>query len=42
MSVAHDLLGSTLPIIQAPMAGVQGHALAAAVHGAGGSRCWRP
>ena len=36
MSVAHDLLGSTLPIIQAPMAGVQGHALAAAVHGAGG------
>ena len=36
MSVVHDLLGSTLPIIQAPMAGVQGHALAAAVHGAGG------
>ena len=36
MSVAHDLLGSTLPIIQAPMAGVQGHVLAAAVHGAGG------
>ena len=26
-----DLLATTLPIIQAPMAGVQGHALAAAV-----------
>ena len=31
-----DLLGTVLPIIQAPMAGVQGHALAAAVSQAGG------
>ena len=30
------LLGTELPIIQAPMAGVQGHALAAAVANAGG------
>lgn len=35
---SHDLcalLGITLPVLQAPMAGVQGHALAAAVCGAG-------
>ena len=31
-----DLLGVELPIVQAPMAGVQGHALAAAVCAAGG------
>src|SRR5438876_5775611 len=31
-----ELLGIELPIIQAPMAGVQGHALAAAVSTAGG------
>jgi nitronate monooxygenase len=31
-----DLLGVDLPIVQAPMAGVQGHALAAAVSLAGG------
>lgn len=31
-----NFLGTTLPIIQAPMAGVQGHALAAAVSQAGG------
>jgi len=31
-----ELLGIDLPIIQAPMAGVQGHALAAAVSNAGG------
>ncbi len=31
-----DLLGVELPIVQAPMAGVQGHALAAAVSAAGG------
>lgn len=31
-----DLLGIELPIIQAPMAGVQGHALTVAVSGAGG------
>jgi len=30
------MLGIDLPIIQAPMAGVQGHALAAAVSNAGG------
>jgi nitronate monooxygenase len=32
----HDLLGIELPIIQAPMAGVQGSALAVAVSNAGG------
>src|SRR5207245_4428990 len=32
-----ELLGIELPIIQAPMAGVQGHALAAAVSNAGGT-----
>jgi len=32
----HDLLGIELPIIQAPMAGVQGSALAIAVSNAGG------
>jgi nitronate monooxygenase len=32
----HELLGITLPIIQAPMAGVQGGALAIAVSNAGG------
>lgn len=32
----HDLLGTQLPIIQAPMAGVQGSALAIAVSNAGG------
>ena len=31
-----QLLGIDLPIIQAPMAGAQGHALAAAVSNAGG------
>ena len=31
-----DLLGTELPIIQAPMAGVQGSALAVAVCNAGG------
>ncbi len=31
-----SFLGSALPLIQAPMAGVQGHALAAAVSNAGG------
>ena len=31
-----DLLGTRWPIVQAPMAGVQGHALAAAVSNAGG------
>ncbi len=31
-----SFLGTTLPLIQAPMAGVQGHALAAAVCNAGG------
>jgi len=31
-----DLIDVELPIIQAPMAGVQGHALAAAVCSAGG------
>ncbi len=32
----HELLGTDVPIIQAPMAGVQGSALAAAVSNAGG------
>ena len=32
----HDLTGNTLPLIQAPMAGVQGSALARAVCAAGG------
>lgn len=36
MSLIHHLLGTKLPLIQAPMAGVQGHALAAAVCEAGG------
>ena len=36
MSAFTDLLGITLPIIQAPMAGVQGSALALAVSNAGG------
>lgn len=36
MTTLQTLLGITLPIIQAPMAGVQGHALAAAVCQAGG------
>ena len=36
MTRAHDLLRTELPIIQAPMAGVQGHALAVAVSNAGG------
>ena len=31
-----SFLGTALPLIQAPMAGVQGHALAAAVCNAGG------
>ena len=35
MNLTH-LLGTELPIIQAPMAGVQGHALATAVNQAGG------
>ncbi|HYE38677.1 MAG TPA: nitronate monooxygenase, partial [Ramlibacter sp.] len=34
--VLQDLLDIELPIIQAPMAGVQGHALAVAVSNAGG------
>ena len=36
MNALQTLLGMPLPIIQAPMAGVQGHALAAAVCQAGG------
>jgi len=36
MTTLQRLLGVELPIIQAPMAGVQGHALAAAVSNAGG------
>jgi nitronate monooxygenase len=36
MNTLQSLLGTPLPIIQAPMAGVQGHALAAAVCQAGG------
>ena len=36
MSILLDLFGIELPIIQAPMAGVQGHALAVAVSEAGG------
>ena len=36
MTRVHDLLRTQLPIIQAPMAGVQGHALAVAVSNAGG------
>ena len=36
MSALTDLLGIELPIIQAPMAGVQGSALAIAVSNAGG------
>ena len=36
MTRIHDLLRTELPIIQAPMAGVQGHALAVAVSNAGG------
>lgn len=36
MTRIHDLLRTQLPIIQAPMAGVQGHALAVAVSNAGG------
>lgn len=36
MARIHDLLRTELPIIQAPMAGVQGHALAVAVSNAGG------
>jgi nitronate monooxygenase len=36
MKTLQSLLGIELPIIQAPMAGVQGHALAAAVSNAGG------
>jgi nitronate monooxygenase len=36
MSTAHDLLGTTLPVIQAPMAGTQGSALAVATCTAGG------
>jgi nitronate monooxygenase len=36
MSALQSLLGIGLPIVQAPMAGVQGHALAAAVSNAGG------
>jgi nitronate monooxygenase len=36
MGILQDLLEIDLPIIQAPMAGVQGHALAAAVCNAGG------
>ncbi|MFZ5654263.1 MAG: hypothetical protein ACOY42_07690 [Pseudomonadota bacterium] len=34
-----ELLGMELPILQAPMAGVQGGALAAAVSEAGGLPC---
>src|SRR3954469_6084300 len=36
MRSVHDLLGIELPIVQAPMAGVQGSALAIAVSNAGG------
>jgi len=36
MSVFQELLGGELPIVQAPMAGVQGSALAVAVSNAGG------
>jgi nitronate monooxygenase len=36
MTTLQTLLGTALPLIQAPMAGVQGHALAAAVCEAGG------
>src|SRR6187399_2848593 len=36
MEGTHALLGTELPIIQAPMAGVQGSALAVAVSNAGG------
>ncbi|HWH84464.1 MAG TPA: nitronate monooxygenase, partial [Burkholderiaceae bacterium] len=36
MSSIADLLGTALPVIQAPMAGVQGSALAIAVCEAGG------
>ncbi len=36
MTRLQDLLGTPLPIIQAPMAGVQGSALAVAVANAGG------
>jgi nitronate monooxygenase len=36
MSDLHQLLGIELPILQAPMAGVQGSALALAVSNAGG------
>src|SRR3954471_12306614 len=36
MSTLQDLLGIDLPVIQAPMAGVQGSALAIAVSNAGG------
>jgi nitronate monooxygenase len=36
MKILHELLGTELPIIQAPMAGVQGSALAVAVCKAGG------
>jgi nitronate monooxygenase len=36
MSVLTDLLGTTLPVVQAPMAGVQAGALAIAVSNAGG------
>ncbi|HJQ62094.1 MAG TPA: nitronate monooxygenase [Burkholderiales bacterium] len=36
MAILQALLGTELPIVQAPMAGVQDHALAAAVSNAGG------
>src|SRR5690349_4340700 len=36
MTTAHDLLGTTLPVIQAPMAGTQGSALAIATCNGGG------
>jgi nitronate monooxygenase len=36
MTTAHDFLGTTLPVIQAPMAGCQGSALAIATCNAGG------
>src|SRR4051812_17085221 len=36
MTIAHDLLGTMLPVIQAPMAGTQGSALAIATCNAGG------
>jgi nitronate monooxygenase len=36
MTASHSFLGTSLPIIQAPMAGSQGHALAVAVSNAGG------